>query len=655
MKNFSQGKQAETDYFTNMAPVNNIPAFEELQNILSDRQLFSAMDKHFAMFIGRLAREHKPEAALAAALVSRETREGNICLDLADFAEKPLATDARIPCRDVFTCPALPEWHTKLLQSGVISHDAENTPLVLDQNGRLYLRRYWEYENSIISFIRQRTRAITADLDHPRLAADLQKLFQPLPAGEIDWQQVAAIAAAHRPFCVISGGPGTGKTFTVASILALFSSQYNNTGQPPRILLGAPTGKAASRLQQAIADTGLLQSGWAETVQATTLHRMLGYVPNSPYFRHNAKNPLAADMVIIDEASMVDLPLMAKLMQAVPTTARLILLGDRHQLASVQPGSVLGDICNAEIMMSFSAEFCKLTEKISGITLEPSSSPGTTNVSASLQDSFVELMHSHRFKPDSAIARLSLAVREGDWEGALVLLQGADDDSIAWSEIPASGQLGKKLQSWPGVVRSNSLQPPLDPEACFSLLENFRILCALRNGPFGTERINTLVAQQLTEQSSDAAGGPIARQFIGEAAVLPFRPVMVTENDYNLRLFNGDVGILLPDPENRGAMRAFFKDEAGQLRTLSSSMLPGYETVFGMTVHKSQGSEFDRVLLILPDRDSPLLTRELLYTAITRARKTVEIWSSREIFAAAVKRQITRTSGLAEALWGNDP
>ena len=632
--------------------VSTLPPLPDLQGVLSDPGLFSSLDGHFAMFIGRMAGNHCSEAALAAALVSRTTGDGNICLDLTEHGGQALDLNSLETGMDRLVCPPLEEWADRLRQSGVAGEGEGNTPLVLDENNKLYLRRYWQYQDTIIRFIGQRANAVHENLNYSQLGKDLKELFQTLPAGETDWQQIAAIAAVTRSFCVISGGPGTGKTSTVAKILALLQRQHTDSG-PLRILLGAPTGKAASRLQQAIAASGLLQTG-AEPLKASTVHRMLGAIPNSPYFRHNAETPLAADIIVIDEASMVDLPLLAKLMPAVPAAARLILLGDRHQLASVQPGSVLGDMCCPEIMAGFSDKFCQLISELTAHSIGPASPSGKKSAAFALQDSFVELVQSYRFAAGSSIARLSTAVKEGDGNGALDILHGADDGSIAWSEIPAPEKLGGRLQNFPTVPQFASMGQAPDPDSCFTLLDSFRILCALRSGPFGMERINSLVEQQLAPQalgeSSDHGGG----RFAGKKTAPPFRPVMVTRNDYNLQLFNGDVGILLPDPKNKKMVRVFFRGETGMLREVAPPMLPGHETVFAMTVHKSQGSEFERILLILPDQDSPLLTRELLYTAITRARKTVEIWGSRKIFASAVQRKIKRTSGLAEALWGRD-
>jgi len=630
--------------------VDNSTDMQEIRKLLSVPELFSSLDRHFGLFIARLAKNHSPAAALAGALASRSTGEGNTCLDLAEYAGKPLLLAPQKEGERTFVCPALFDWTEQLIESGVAVQAGESTPLVLVDH-RLYLRRYWEYENSIAEFIRQRAGTLLQILDYKRLRRDLQKLFKPIPAQETDWQQIAAIAAANSSFCVISGGPGTGKTSTAARILALLVSQHKN-GTPLRIILAAPTGKAALRLQQAIIETGLVQKG-AEPFQAATLHRLLGHIPNSPYFRHHAENPLAADIIVIDEASMVDLPLMAKLMQAVPDTARLILLGDRNQLASVQPGSVLGDICNTEMITGFSTAFKRVIADITGSAAMPSSSIGKNEKASRLQDSFVELVHSYRFEPESSIARLGRAVKDGDSEGALNILSTSADESISWLEITAPAELEKTLQESQVVKNFVTMEQAVKPGPCFSLLENYRLLCGLRRGPFGTGRLNQILEELLARQTRNG----FANQFPGLGgdgkSSLPVRPIMVTRNDYNLGLFNGDIGIIMPDPVNKKSVQAFFRDDSGMVRTIAPPLLPGHETAFAMTVHKSQGSEFNRLVLVLPDRDSPVLTRELLYTAITRAREKVEIWGRKEVFTAAVKRKIRRTSGLAEKLWGD--
>lgn len=627
-----------------MAQLKKIHSYHQLQ-----QGIFSSLDIHFANFINRLAKTETPELFLAAALVSSKTGAGHICLDLNEFAgrEFPAKPDEHEP--ESIICPPLSDWADQLTESGVAGLDNADTPLVLDRSGRLYLRRYWEYERSIIRFIEERCNATMPELNHDRLARDVGMLFPSQVPGKTDWQKIAAVMAVTRSFCVISGGPGTGKTATVARILALLAGQFADK-EKLRIVLGAPTGKAASRLQEAIAATGLLQ-GKIDTPRATTLHRMLGTIMDSPYFRHNADNPLEADIVVVDEASMVDLPLLAKLMAAVPHTARLVLLGDRHQLASVQPGAVLGDICRSEFMNSFSTKFRHQITALTGETLPPEAGGIETLCQLGMQDSFVELIDSYRFPEESSIGKLSRAVKAGNDTDALDLLLADGDKSVSWSDIPAPAELEKKLRDWPGFPNYAAMQQA-DADACFEILNGHRILCGLRRGPFGMARVNALLTHALSGQNKTLS----ARTNLQPGQTLPSlvgQPVMITQNDYSLKLFNGDVGIILPDPKGRDAHRVFFRQESGDLRDIGLALLPAHETVFAMTVHKSQGSEFDRVLLILPDQDAPLLTRELLYTAITRAREKVEIWGKKDVFRRAVKRQILRTSGLADGLWNS--
>ena len=560
--------------------------FEEVEAALGNREYFTSLDAHFAGFMARLAKKFPGHVSLAAALVSQRTAEGNICLELAEYAGKALYPDNTEIQAQKISCPALSEWTECLLRSGLAVQGAGNTPLVLDGQGRLYLRRYWEYENSITSFIQNFANPTSDIINLRRLARDLQDHFPPPLPGQPDWQKIAALAAVTRTFCVISGGPGTGKTSTVAKILALLFSQSAEP-EKMRILLGAPTGKAASRLQEAIASTGLVQ-GYA-LPKATTLHRMLGSLPNSPFFRHDAAHKLTADVIVIDEASMVDLPLMAKLMQAVPPAARLILLGDRHQLASVQPGSVLGDICHGTAMNIFSDSFSRLTAELTGYPLTSVLKNAAEEKQALLQDSFIELVQSHRFSAESSIAMLAAAVKEGHADAALDILLSGQDEVVTWSELPSADEIASKLLSWPGFEQYARLQHALDPDSCFDVLDRFRILCALRSGPYGMEKISAILARQIARQSSKAAipysivAGP-------SQTYLPGQPLMVTRNDYSLQLFNGDVGVVLPDPLQHDVVRVFFKKDSGTIHHIPPAMLPGHETVFAMTVHESQGS-----------------------------------------------------------------
>jgi exodeoxyribonuclease V alpha subunit len=632
-----------------MAHLQKNNTWQEFRTILSETSLFSSLDIHFANFIARLSETDSIYVPLAAALVSQKTGEGDVCLNLREYSDKRLQGEPEDRSGSYLTCPSFGEWVDLLLQSAVVGQGTGNTPLVFDRDDRLYLRRYWEYEQCISNFIRHRTASFAPDIEYGSLASDFRKLSRTDSPEKSNWQNIAAIMAVTNLFTVVSGGPGTGKTSTVAKMIVLLNSQFGDRNNL-RIALGAPTGKAASRLQEAIISTGLLP-GSMEFPSATTLHRMLGTIPHSPYFRHNSENPLDADVIIIDEASMVDLPLMAKLMQAIPPSARLILLGDRHQLASVQPGAVLGDICPPGNMNCFSEAFEKQIKKICGGNM-PKAAGSKTQKSPDMQDSFVELVDNYRFSDDSSIAKLSTAIKKGDGDAALDILLSDETGQISWSDVPPTGELVERLYGWKGFPQYDSLMHTQDPDKCFAVLDKYRILCGLRRGPYGMQRVNGVLTQLLAGRPVSSRKHPQLQQDL--VPFLAGQPVMVTRNDYSQQLYNGDVGIILPELETDETLRAFFKEESGTLKKIGLALLPEHETVYAMTVHKSQGSEFDRVLLILPDQDAPLLTRELLYTAITRAREHLEIWGRKNIFRQAVKRQIARKSGLKEALWGDN-
>jgi exodeoxyribonuclease V alpha subunit len=600
-------------------------------DLLLQGGVLSHMDGHFARFIEKLSGGSSPELVLAAALVSRATREGHICLDLA--LQEPLnlpETGGR------FILPERDLWKDKLRQSNVVGEPGEHRPLVLDHKARLYLYRYWEYQEEL-------TRGIKGRIGRERDASDMELLLHglssvfPVPSnGETDWQKIAAFAAAMRMFCVIAGGPGTGKTTTVAKILALLVGQ--SKGRRLRIFLVAPTGKAAARLQEAMkkAKESLACCEHMKALipeKASTIHRLLEPVGNSPYFHYNAQHLLPVDTLVVDEASMVDLALMSKLVQALPLEARLILLGDKDQLSSVEAGAVLGDICDTGRSHPFSEAFCAEIQKATGYKIL-----GVKNT-PEMSDSIVQLTRSYRFGDESGIASLSRLVNQGDGPGALKTLQNENHGDLKWKRLPSPRSLPGELRDTV-VEGCRYLFETGDPQDVFQGLDRFRIVCALREGPFGVRAVNLVVEHILRGQQIEGRG----RWYRG-------RPVLVTQNDYNLGLYNGDVGIALPDPDSGGDLRAFFPSPDGLFRRLHPLRLPEHETVYAMTVHKCQGSEFDRVLLILPDRDSPVLTRELIYTAVTRARKRVEIWGHENVFLTAVSRRIERASGLRDKLW----
>ncbi len=471
-------------------------------------------------------------------------------------------------------------------------------PLCVDGN-RLYLQRYFEYEKRLAEKIRIFT-ASSEQLHGDGALLDI--LFGRIKAAETDWQRLASEQALEQNFLIISGGPGTGKTTTVAKILALLQSTADST---LRIALAAPTGKAAMRLQESIATSVhrlSLEESISESIplQASTLHRLLGVKYNSPFFRHNENNPLFYDVVVVDEASMVDLALMSKLVDALRPGTRLILLGDKNQLVSVESGTVLADLIAAM--------------------------PGNT----------VELQKSYRF--DSGIQKFAEAINAGKSLQAWELLEREDPQNISLMEEEAAEYGGKMYCSYMSAVRQ--ARTLADYKSLFSSLQSFKILCANRHGQTGVSGINERVEHYLTGHGYDCLSH----------SWYEGRPVMITRNDYGLDLYNGDTGICLPDPENSEIMKVWFERSDGSIQGLLPGRISSCQTVYAMTIHKSQGTEIREILVVLPVQDSELLTRELLYTAVTRAKQSVKIKSSRSVFERAVNEKIKRYSGLADRL-----
>ncbi len=609
--------------------------------------VFTDLDREFFHFL--LEHGGGDHAALAGAIVCNRISAGDTCVNLGEIAGMDIAAvlssagpeDGGAPGEML---PPLKSWLASLKKSKIVGAPGDMKPLVLDGAGRLYLHRYWRYEKSITENISARLEAPPPEYDIALLRAGLNRHFPGKEAGDSDWQRVAALRALTGRFTVISGGPGTGKTSTVARIIALLLEQSMAENRELSIALAAPTGKAAARLREtldrAFAPGGELAS-LDEKVRARfprdafTIHRLLRSIPGTPHFRHNAENPLPFDVVVVDESSMVDLALMAKLLSAVPAESRLILLGDRDQLASVEAGSVLGDICGgagsgAEL---YSNEFATLAKKISGDVLP------AEQISASvrpIQDAIVILEKSYRF--NEGIGALSREINaghsgevisglaEGRFESA-ELRPLRDDDDLA-RRIILLAEEGR----WEPLVRD-------DPFEALKRFYDFMPLCALRRGPRGAETISAAIERHVLARSRER-----------RREMYDGRPVMITRNDYVLGLFNGDIGIVRSGADGK-FFACFPGREPDSIMEVSTPRLSGHETVYALTVHKSQGSEFSRAILILPDTDSPVLTRQLLYTAVTRARDGIEIWGSGEVLARAIDRPIRRSSGLRDALW----
>ncbi|WP_404463486.1 exodeoxyribonuclease V subunit alpha [Vreelandella aquamarina] len=737
------------------------------------------LDRALVRFLASEAPDAPTLLLLAAALASHQLGRGHVCLDInatlnaPDFAlslppEGDDLTDPPPLPSDVLATLTLSEWQAALHNPLLTSEGPGNTPLVVvtthsasgTPSTRLYLRRYWQYEQSLHQHIAARLEATgtgsestgtesqggrpihgaTGDASHPGLLPQaLNILFK--QSNGLDWQKTACALAARSRFGIITGGPGTGKTTTVVRLLALLQTLQlaQHTSQPLRIRLAAPTGKAAARLNESIAgqvaklpfndlasllkgaeqgealseETVLDRTLWegasardgsptkqlsaTEQLKATiptevtTLHRLLGARPDTRHFRHSAANPLALDVLVIDEASMVDIEMMAATLSALPAHAQCILLGDKDQLASVEAGSVLGDLCRRAEAAHYTPATAEWLAQASGQPLpaefiDPAGQP--------LDQAITMLRVSHRFNEHSGIGQLAKAInqpghaqsdREKQQAVSAVLRHGYPDihhlvmsDDAALDKLVIHGSPSGFAGN--GEGRTNRESQPIAPPTGYrhylnvlqaqrprgesfeenqtafdawasevlSAYSHFQLLCALRKGPWGVEGLNQRIANTLRSEKL-----LFGSDYTLEKGWYEGRPVLVTQNDYGLKLMNGDIGITLavPDPRNpqQRLLRVAFptSDTDKPIRWVLPSRLHAVETVFAMTVHKSQGSEFLHTALLLPPTLNPILTRELVYTGITRAREWLTVVEAkRGVLNEAVVREVVRVSGV---------
>ncbi|WP_175485925.1 exodeoxyribonuclease V subunit alpha [Xenorhabdus japonica] len=619
-----------------------------LQQAVSQK-LLRPLDMQFAY---AMIEDENPLLLLITALLSAESEAGHVCLPLERISPKYFfegrQPELAVSLWSLAGEPDPQQILAELQACPAVSIGEFPTPMILAHQGetdcRLYLQRMWQSERRVADFFA--AVELTDTFDEIQLRRILDELFGVTTEEDVDWQKVAAAVAVTSRISVISGGPGTGKTTTVAKLLAALIKLHE--GKKLSIQLAAPTGKAAARLTESLRDAvkklDLTSEQWRSIPeQAQTIHRLLGAQPDSQKLRYGRDNPLSLDILIIDEASMVDLPMMAHLIDALPSRAKVIFLGDKDQLASVEAGAVLGDICRfAE--QGYSAKRAEQLGRLTGCQLTPYSSPYSDENASVVQDCLCLLRKSYRFNSASGIGQLASAVNRGDRAGVATMLSqsfpdvyfyplSADED---YQHLLAETAVG--YYQYLAMVNERASE-----KAILAEFNRFRLLCALREGPFGVTGLNQRVEQLLHRKGVITLPKNIeSRGYVG-------RPIMILRNDSTLGLFNGDIGIMLRNQDNE--LKAYFQLSDGQIKGFQPSRLPQHETAYVMTVHKSQGSEFEHTSLVLPTQYSPLISRELVYTALTRARDKLTIYAHKPVLDKAVATATQRRSGLVE--WFN--
>jgi exodeoxyribonuclease V alpha subunit len=622
--------------------------------------VLSAADVHVALTLAELAGGASVTVQLAVALAVRAPRLGHVFVDLATVRDTASVESDEIVDLSSLPWPVADEWiaavarSTGLVAVGESGKDETPLPLRLVDT-QLYLERYWREEQQVATDLLAAGDGSATGVSLSHLADGIERLF----SGRDDHlQRCAAACAVLRRLSVIAGGPGTGKTTTVARLAALLYEQAAARGEPvPLIALTAFTGKASARLEELVRaeaarlDVDEALRGWLLGLRATTIHRLLGRRPGShTQFRHHRGNRLPHDVVIVDETSTVSLSLMASLLEAVRPEARVVLVGDPGQLTAIEAGAVLRDIVGPAgdgLLMSPSMRG-KVSAAVGADVLAAEPPAGVT-----FGDGIVVLERVHRF--GEGIAAVAEAIRRGDGDAAVAALAGAPDSEVSWLAVDSAG--GSDARSGaPDVDLEAALAPVRavaiaagravveaaragDAMRALSALGSFRMLCAHRRGTHGVAAWTTRVERWLAAAIEAFDAGE--RDYAG-------RPLLVTRNDYELGLYNGDTGVVVAT--DAGRLSAAF-ERGGELVSFTPTRLDAVETVYAMTIHKSQGSQFETAAVVLPDPGSRILTRELLYTAVTRARERLILVGTEEMVRAAVGRPVARASGLGERLW----
>ncbi|QMV15272.1 exodeoxyribonuclease V subunit alpha [Vibrio spartinae] len=682
---------------------------------LAEKRVIRPLDQQFARFIAHQCSQDQAAVAWLAALVSYELGRGHICVPLVDDQGRVtlaqlLFCHAVAELHAIREGVESLDWLAVIARCPLIGEPGSYLPLIFDGK-RLYLQRYWFYEHQLALRLQKLSSPVLNDTAQTEyLANTLNQLFprpydalfealqQASSVGErqrlvcehldvvqesaldwasidellqqassrsallglktlvpesvcLNWQKVAAAIALSRRFAVISGGPGTGKTTTVARLLAALVSQNHSVQQQLVIKLVAPTGKAAARLTESIGQAVERLTIPAEMkalipTQASTLHRLLGAIPNRAEFRHHQRNPLHVDLLVVDEASMIDLPMMYKLLMALPDHARLVLLGDKDQLASVEAGAVLGDLCAFQTQGYSRRQITQLA-RLTGYQFAPQLPHQDV---PALADSLCLLQKSYRFHARSGIGQLAKAVNSGDVSQLFQVMQqsytdvqihGLDSESYHQMLQTLVAEYAHYLHA---ITDQSAIAEGTTPEKkagyVLRLFHRCRLLCAIRDGDFGVTGVNQRVERALSRHQLICKN---------DEPWYEGRPVMITRNDHHLELYNGDIGICMRDPQDE-RLKVYFEQFDGHVRGFLPSRIPQHETAYAMTIHKSQGSEFDFTLLLLPPDHTPLLTRELVYTGITRARKQLALFTSPKILQAAVRVKTQRVSGLREKM-----